>query len=29
MVDDWIVEHLNDYEYYVDSYEVKNIKWRF
>lgn len=26
MVDDWIVEHLNDYEYYVDSYEVKNIK---
>lgn len=26
MVDDWIVEHLDDYEYYVDSYEVKHIK---
>ena len=26
MVDDWIVEHLDDYEYYVESYEIKNVK---
>ena len=25
MVDDWIVDHLNDYDYMVDSWEVEEI----
>ena len=25
MVDDWIVEHLSDYDYYVESWEVKEM----
>ena len=26
MVDDWIVNHLNDYDYMVNSWEVEEIK---